>query len=306
MPKVTASVSADDVRRAYYESAGYSMWITEMQLDPLQLIVCDDATGKFYRVPVTLSGDQFEFGAQVEVSIQYIDVGKKTSASAIVWASRDESRDLPTTQPPAPPKPAARPVTPAVAARQIHNAPVAGTAHGPIPDQKEGSTMDLAKLREGLGLGADLSDEQVQAALDAAGITVQPAPPPDPADPPGDPVVLASKVPTLAGSDAVLLDPAQYNALRTSAMRGEDAWRKMRENECEAVLDEAIRAGKFPPGRRDHWKALWAADPDGTKATIDKLAANVIPVMATGYPGVTDESEVDLVYASMYPEARRA
>lgn len=168
--------------------------------------------------------------------------------------------------------------------------------------------MDPAKLREALGLTPDSSDTEVTAALASAGLAPSSTPAaPAAGDPTPDPApALPPPVPTVSAgsSDAVLLDPAQYNALRQQAQRGDEAWRKLRENECEQVLDTAIKAGKFPPARRDHWKTLWAADPDGTKATIDKLAANVIPVSASGYPGVGDETETDIVYGSMYPDTK--
>jgi Mu-like prophage I protein len=300
--KVSASVSTEDIRRSYYESAGYSMWITEFEIDPLQLIVCDDSSGKYFRVGVNLSGDEFTFDPPVEVAIQYQDVPASQSTTArarasLTWASREESRKgMPIPR-----------VSPADAAKRIHKAPVAGQANG--PSNQEGSVMDSAKIREALGLAADAPDDDVRAVLAAAGLapnpTTEPTPPTTTTNPgtPNDPEL----PPTLpnpsqaSASGAILLDPAQYAALRTAAARGEQAWRQMREQEGDRVLDEAIRAGKFAPARRDHYKALWAADPDGTRQLIDGLAANVIPLSVAGFPGVGDESEQDLIYAAMYP-----
>lgn len=296
--KVTASVSSDDIRRAYYEQAGYSMWISELQINPLQLIVEDDATGKHYRVPVDMSGDSLTLGEPVEVAVEYVDAASpsakaaaRSRAQGLSWASRDESRQgMPSTSAPA-------------AARRIHQAPVAGQANGPT---QEGPAMDPAKLREALGLTADASDDEVKSALASAGLANQPDPPPDPQPqptPPTDPdpdTVLPPKMPANAAGDAILLDPVQYSALRTAAVRGEEAWRKMREAHCATVLDAAIKAGKFPPSRREAYEKLWAADPDGTEEMVKNLQANVIPVMASGYPGVTDETEQDMVYAAMY------
>jgi hypothetical protein len=306
--KVSASVSTEDIRRAYYETAGYSLWITEFEIDPLQLIVCDDSTGKYYRVGVNLDGDGFTFDDAVEVAVQYADVpaGAKVAArAALTWASRDVSRQGMPTAAPASPAPK---VTPAQAAQRIHNAPVAGQANGPT--NKEGPAMDPAKIREALGLTAEAPDTEVQAALAAAGLAPATAPgDPAPPTPSGDatadpalPPVVPQPVNASSG-DAILLDPVQYNALRVSAARGEEAWRKMREAECGAVLDAAIKAGKFPPARREHYERLWASDPDGTKDMVEKLAANVIPVMTSGYPGVGDETEQEMAYAAMYPDA---
>jgi hypothetical protein len=169
------------------------------------------------------------------------------------------------------------------------------------PEEEKEAGMDPAKIRERLGLDDDVSDDDVMEALVYAGFTPAPEPAAEEA------VLPPTVVPVAAAggaSDAVLLDPAQYNALRQQAQRGEEAWRKLRENECEQVLASAVKAGKFPPARREHWKTLWAADPDGTKATIEKLAANVIPVSASGYPGVGDETEQDLIYSAMYPDTK--
>lgn len=177
-----------------------------------------------------------------------------------------------------------------------------GDPHTPAPVAEEptikGAGMSLVKYREALaGLPDDASEEDVMAALNAVGFVED-----------GGDAELAPRVPSpvaaAAASGAILLDPAQYNALRVQAKRGDEAWRLLRENECDRILTEAVKAGKFPPARRDHWKALWAADPDGTKSTIESLAANVIPVMASGYSGVGEDTEQDLIYSAMYPESR--
>lgn len=304
--KVSATASTEDIRRAYYETAGYSLWITEFQLDPLQLVVCDDSTGKFFRVGVNLTSDGATFDDAVEVAVEYRDVpaGKAAAQAGIAWASRDVSRQgmpEPTTKP-------APKITPAQAAQRIHQAPVAGQANGPTKS-KEGSTMDPAVLREALGLSTEAPDDEVRAALAAAGFP--PAAPastePTTAPQPNSDTVLPPAVPSAAsaGSDAIILDPVQYSALRVAAARGEEAWRKMREAECTGVLDAAIKAGKFPPARRDHYERLWAADPDGTKVMVESLAANVIPILSSGYPGVGDETEQDMAYAAMYPDTRK-
>jgi hypothetical protein len=95
---LAAGVTTEDVRRAYYDSPNvtYAMWITELQLDPPQLIVADEGTNKVYRVPVTIKGEDIEFGDPVEVSIEYMDVPAKKSAAgrkALRFASADESRE---------------------------------------------------------------------------------------------------------------------------------------------------------------------------------------------------------------------
>lgn len=89
MPKTATALSDEDIRRKYYETAGHQNWITEMQLDPLQLIVCDDGTGKYFRVGVTLNGGEISFAEPKEVAINYVDLSAKLSA--IVYENRAES-----------------------------------------------------------------------------------------------------------------------------------------------------------------------------------------------------------------------
>jgi hypothetical protein len=89
-------VTTEDVRRAYYDApdVSYAMWITELQLDPLQLIVADESSNKVYRVAVTVKAGELTFGDPVEVAVEYVDVpAKKQAASrAVRFASREESR----------------------------------------------------------------------------------------------------------------------------------------------------------------------------------------------------------------------
>jgi hypothetical protein len=90
---LAAGVTTEDVRRAYFDNPAtpYSYWIAEIQLDPAQLIVCDDATSKVYRVPVTIKGGAVTFGGAQEVEVEYVDV--KAAKVAAAWASADASRE---------------------------------------------------------------------------------------------------------------------------------------------------------------------------------------------------------------------
>jgi len=96
---VAAGVTTEDVRRSYYDTPGvpYSYWITEIQLSPPQLIVCDESSNTVYRVPVKISGSTCTFGDAVEVQIEYVDVAasarlRRALGSSLVWASAAESR----------------------------------------------------------------------------------------------------------------------------------------------------------------------------------------------------------------------
>lgn len=80
--QAAGNTTTEDVRRSYYDQPGlpYSRWICEMQLDPPQLIVCDDATSKMYRVPVTIKGSTITFGDAVEVEVEYVDMPANAAA----------------------------------------------------------------------------------------------------------------------------------------------------------------------------------------------------------------------------------
>lgn len=337
-PVQRLAVSDEDVRRAYYETAGYSMWITSMQLDPLQLMVCDDASGKYYRVPISLSGDKFDFGDPVEVAIEYKDVstpeGAKAAASTVVWTSRATSIALdhaepgepqespqPPEQPPAGPAPTNPPapnpptqpapstvprVDPAAGAalRGMAGAPVkppAAAKPAAAPTNERLSNVDGIKMREALGLATDASDEELWAAIAAAQPTPEPAPEATP-----DVASVAAAAQAAAGShgDMLLVDRSQIVALQASARKGEEAWAQLRTSERDQVLKQAMADGKFPPARRDHYQKLWDADPEGTRALVAALAPNLIPTSLSGHMG-SDEaaSEAAVAYDALYGKA---
>lgn len=321
--KNVSALTDEDIRRKYYETAGYSTWITEMQLDPLQLIVCDDSTGKYFRVPVALKGGAPTFGEPVEVAIQYVKAtARQALSAAIVWASAADSRNGV-----APASPAtgtsggghidvSPEVTPAgaairkIAAAAAKTPPTGNPAGGSVSTEQEASGMpfDAAKLREALGLSADANaDDALRAfagALSALGGGQNPTATGTDlsATPPANGPAPVT-VPQLAdGNRPILLDPTQLAALQESARKGETAWAQLRRNERDGVLDEAIRLGKFPASRRDYWVQLWDRDPDGTRAAVNALATNVIPVLAPGYLGddSASRSAADQAFEGLY------
>lgn len=317
-----ASVSVEDISRKYYESAGYSMWITAMHVDPLELIASDDATGKFYSVAVTLSGETFTFGEPQEVAINYVPV-KSAAAAAIPYRWGDRTAALaaagvtePATTPGAggttltlTPPAIAPDVTPAGAAIRKMAATVTaepeGTTQTPAatpapdsPDNPEEATnvpFDAAKYREAFGLSAELSDDQVREAALAALSGTPTTPAPAAAD--------IDAMTTLAASgQAVLVDKANLQTLIERAAKGELAYNQNRRNERDAFLKDAVRAGRIPPASLGAYEKLWDNDPEGTRKTVELLAKNVIPVQSVGFLGAdaTDTNEADAAYEAMY------
>lgn len=271
--QVAASVTTEDVRRAYNEQqSSWSMWICEMQLDPLQLIVIDDASGDRYRVPVILGAteDDITFGDAVQVAIEYIDKPDKTAAAAerIVFASRAESRPDPAKPPAATPvagPTTGEPVEPAAAA-----APPAGP---PAPIHQEGRKVDftetqLTELRASLGFDGT-------EALDASALVAA--------------VNRLSDTKIAAGGPGtVVIDAEEFAKLKAQIARGEEYRQSQLRNTRDQVLDEAIKAGKFAPSRLEQWKRVWDNDPEGTKVLIFGLTPGLVPVAEIGYPGDPD------------------
>jgi hypothetical protein len=332
-----ASVSVEDISRKYYESAGYSMWITAMHVDPLELITSDDSTGKFYSVPVELSGEQFTFGDPQEVAQTYTPV-KSEAAAAIPfrWSDRKaalaaagvtedfaKGGKLPngrttstacgTTLTVNLPPPAIAPeVTPAGAAiRKMAATTVAEpesttqtpgaepvTGSSDNPEEATDVAFDAAKFREAFGLSAEVSDDKVKEMALAALSDTPTAPA---SGPDADSLVALS---ALAGSgQAVVVDRANLQVLIERATKGELAYNQNRRNERDTVLKEAIKEGRFPPASLAAYEKLWDIDPEGTRKQVSLLARNIIPVQSVGFLGAadnTDLNEADLAYEGLY------
>lgn len=312
---VKASVSVEDISRRYYESAGYSMWITEMQVDPLQLIAADDSSGKYYRIPVEISGEEFTFGEAQEVAMSYQDV--KTAAKAPVqWADRKAAfaaagknedgtdRIAPDVSPAGQAirkaKEKAAATVPAVLETEVEKTPDADPATGPNNTPEEAS-VDAAKMREALGLGPDASDEDLQTAFAAQLSSTIP-----PAAVPASPIDVDAIAALAASGQAVLVDKAQLATLVETARKGELAYNQNRKNERDAFLSGAVREGRIPPASLAAYEKLWDADPEGTRKTVSLLARNIIPVAASGFAGQeVDTNEADGIYTAMYGKDAR-
>jgi hypothetical protein len=281
--QVSAGVSTEDVRRAFYaspEGAGWSSWIEEIQLDPMQLIVMNDDSGTRSRIPVVIGDGDGEaavsFGEAVKVVIRYDDAAVAASAAPpIRFATREQSR--PGKQP---------------------NTTPAATASGPT---EKGAGMDPAKIREALGLGPDASDDEVKASLVSSGLAAAPAAPPttdgSTPEPPKTPV--AKQV---AGTMTIDRSAWDEREERIKLLEKTDA--KRRRDERDQVIASAITDGKFAPSRKEHWVRLWDADPEGTRAVLGTLAKNVVPTAEMGY-GVDGDGEPDEDYVGLFGASKK-
>lgn len=155
------------------------------------------------------------------------------------------------------------------------------TADTSADDRKERVDMtDLSdEIRARLGLDADADDAAVLAALDAH-VSTEPAEPTEPAAP-AEPTAAAQS--NALPDGAVVIDADQLAELRNAAAAGAAA-RAQQQNEARAqILNQAIRDGKFPPSRREHYAKLLDADEEGTRALIDSLEPGLVPVAELGY-----------------------
>lgn len=300
----TAAVTSEDIRREYYESADPSWWITEMVLDPMQLICRNEMSGDLFRVPFTIKGKAITFGDPVEVDVEYVDAPPeeaKASAGAnrLIMAGAAERTfreslhtpspdDRPATAPvPSPqvepeaapvtaeapltgpagtaPQLPAQPVTAAQAASRIHGAPIHTKGNN-----VEFTEAQLVELRKTLGLAedAELTPESVIAASG----------------------VLAEHKAELkaAGPNTIMIDASVWTDMQNRITRGEEARRVQLEADRDATLNAAMKAGKFPPARLQQWQRAWGADAEGTREIVASLTPGLVPVSEIGYPGDPD------------------
>lgn len=285
--QVAAGVTTEDVRRKYYADAPWSVWITEMQLDPMQLITSDDATGTLARVPVVIGTgdgeDAVTFGTPVPVVVRYEDVpaSADTAAAApspdgvIRFATRAESRPGDTQSP----------------ERQASGS----------NDPQERTAVDftdaqLAEMRQALGL----ADDADQAAITKALVERMPAPTPEPATPaaPAQPATPATPAPALP-EGTVAIDAQTLEQLQVAARRGAEAHARQEQEDREALVSAAVADGRVAPARREHWLAQLAADP-GARSVLASLAPGLIPVgQPAGYSGAASD-DADPLYAAVF------
>lgn len=250
-----ASTTVDQVRKAYYAGPGtnWSLWIRELFIDPPELIVQDDADDSVIRVPYTVSGEgDVEFGDPQPVKVEYVAARTGLSKPVVAFASHAESRPN---------------------AAQNSSAAEVGVT------EKEGPMATLQEaLVERLGIPADADEETTIAALDEAlAERASETPESGTETAPAEPVAASS------GHDVVTVDRGQWETALAEAALGRRAFEAQVRASDESLVSAAIRDGKFPPARRDHWLASLAADREGTTATIESLAKGLIPVAEVGH-----------------------
>lgn len=276
-PAVAAAVSTEDVRRGYYEQADWSKWITEIHLDPLQLIVVDDDTGKHFRVPVAVSGeDDFAFGAPVEVAVRYVDVTTTepvAATRATVYATRAESRPDQTPAATADPQPAAE----------------------PEPTTQE-DDMPLSEIRSRLGLSDDADEQAVFAAIDDLRQAATPA------EPVAATVDVDERVKAATTQWREEAQRLSEQLAEVRAAQAKDVERRAADDK-RAFFDGITATGRLKPAERAEWEGRYDRAPEVTREILSARAAgSEVPVAPVGQSGSTEsagdeDSEFDHLFA---------
>lgn len=280
---VQAGLDQDLVRRRFYDAldegalelpdgvVAYDLWIRSLRFDDSgtpYLKVEDDGAGELYRVDFTVSGSEVDFDGFTKVVEQDVAVAAASDAQRreplAVFASRAESRAVIAT------------------------------------DDEQETTMNVARLRERLGLTVeqlpdDATDEQINAALDMDPPEPAPEgggtePPPAAATAPAaeptapEPVAASSQLP----EGMAIVDQATLADLRAGARTAQELAARSAREERDRIIAQAMGEGRFMPSRREAIERLWDADPEGTRimltASEDQggLAPGFVPVEARG------------------------
>jgi hypothetical protein len=253
---IAASVNVDDLRSAFYDQrrpAAPPVCGDEWWVDEVHIdpneLIVKNGAD-VYRVPWSVADDgSYDFGDPIQVVVQYVDK-VAASAGAVVAYRAGVSR--------------------------------------PKNDPQEESTMDAKHLRDRLGLAEDATDEDVTAKLEE--LAGRPAT--SEVDDKVQEAVAAARQEErekISASGGVVVDQATLDGLKADAQAGREARETQITASRESFIDEAIKTGKFPPARREHFVSLMAADETGTREYIDKLEAGVIPVDEIRGSGKADE-----------------
>lgn len=169
-------------------------------------------------------------------------------------------------------------------------------------------SLDISALRSSLGLTEDqlpddATDAQINEVLGGVKASQTPEPPkaPEPKkddkDEDDDDASKAKVDPPRQVPGGLVVDAAMWEQTQTelATVRAEREKRELRED--QEYLTKAVRAGKIPPARVDHYMTLMKADRDGTREFVDKLPES----LPTEHLGTLGDLE-DTLKASDYPE----
>lgn len=147
------------------------------------------------------------------------------------------------------------------------------------------SDEQITTLRQRVGVAADADEDTILAALEEA--LAERADPPEQTQPAGTADILIRPVldPASVPPGMTLVEADVLTGLQAAARRGEEARAQQEREERDRTITSAVRDGKITPARRNHWQAAWDSDPDGTRATLESLPKNLLPVAELGHDG---------------------
>lgn len=153
------------------------------------------------------------------------------------------------------------------------------------------SDEQAASLRAQYGLPETATlDEILGAALTGQAPTPPAA---DPATPPAGtqtPAAPAAPAAVPAGQQvpegAVLVDAEQWRETQVAASEGREARARQVSEDRDRIVSAAVAEGRIPPSRRDHWRAMLDADPQGTPTVLASFQVGAsVPTVPLGHSG---------------------
>jgi len=262
---IAASLDISSIRRKFYhEGPGKTndlWWIRGERFDTQDgyNLIVDEGNGDICRVPVSVDGDDVSFGNAIQVTEEYPD--KAIAASAVLAGMKMADPSM-----------------------VIH-------ADRAETDNQGGEAMDeelRQSLAKRLGLPQDATEEQIRSELAKP---VNEETPPDGDDgeegdgEEGDESGDESGEESGTESETVSLDRATYEQLKLGASLATKHELERQTDRIKATVDSAVKDGRIPPARREHWTKALKADYDGSKAVLDGLEKGVIPVTIRGSSG---------------------
>lgn len=305
----SASVSADRVASVFDDLAWsedlaegfntYWWWCRDVRVDPDEVIASDGEGGTF-RIPFQTDGEhEVTFGDPVEVRQTYVDVAAPSAAASAAQARHGQQvlvANRPRPERPDPDNPAAT------------RSPI------PTPDEEENQmSIDIPALRERLELSeTDLPDDATEDQINAA-LTAEPAEEAGNEGGADEPETHpeGAREPDLAAATATV-DRDALTQLQADAAAGREARAQQLATERGALIDQAIRDGKFPPSAAQSYRAQLDRGGDveaSTRQFIDELTPGVVPVddeqgASASDPASTD-AEHDKFMSAHFPQAAR-
>jgi hypothetical protein len=156
--------------------------------------------------------------------------------------------------------------------------------------QEEGAVVTAisAQLAEALGIDASADEATALAKIAEFKTRFEAEPEPQPEPQPEQVAAAAAQL------GLVMVNKEQYDATVAAAAAGQEAREQQIREADEGIVMAAIKDGKIPPARRDHWLGALKADRDGTKTVLASLAKGLIPLVEAGHGFGTEEvPEVD-------------